>query len=93
MKRCNGRKEAITITCEHCKATREARVYGQRFCSDRCRIAHWMAQHPRKGRKPKRIRSRERDRLYTIIHKGETLEQLREQAREAARMQAMRKEA
>ena len=52
-----------------------------------------MAQHPRKGRKPKRIRSRERDRLYTIIHKGETLEQLREQAREAARMQAMRKEA
>ena len=83
----------MTITCEHCGKTREARVKGQKFCSDRCRVAYWMAQHPRKGKKPKRIRSRERDRLYTIIHKGETLEQLREQAREAARVQAMREEA
>lgn len=30
------------------------------------------------------------NRLYTIIHKGETLEQLREKAREAVRAQAMR---
>lgn len=42
-----------------------------------------MAQHPRKGRKPKRIRSRERERLYTIIHKGQTLEQLRALATKA----------
>ena len=75
----------MTITCEHCGKIRDARVHGQRFCSDKCRMADWMAKHPRKGRKPKRIRSRERGRLYTIIHKGETLEQLREQAREAAR--------
>ena len=83
----------MTITCEHCGKPRDARIKGQRFCSDRCRVAYWMAQHPRKGRKPKRVRSRERSRLYTIIHKGETREQLRERAREAARVQAMRKEA
>ncbi len=82
----------MTITCEHCGKPRDARVKGQRFCSDKCRVADWMAKHPRKGKKPKRIRSRARDRLYTIIHKGETLEQLREQAREAARVQAMRNE-
>ena len=70
----------MTITCEHCGKPRDARVKGQKFCSDRCRVAYWMARHPRKGMKPKRVRSRERDRLYTIIHEGETLEQLRQQA-------------
>ena len=63
-----------------------------KFCSDKCRVTRWMAAHPRKGKHPKRIRSRERDRLYTIIHRGETIDQLREQAREAARVQAMRNE-
>ena len=65
----------------------------EKFCSSKCRVAYWMAQRPRKNPKPKRIRSRERDRLYTIIHRGETIAQLREQAREAARVQAMREEA
>jgi predicted nucleic acid-binding Zn ribbon protein len=73
----------MTITCEHCGKTHDARIKGQRFCSDRCRVSNWMAQHPRKGRKPKRVRSRERDRLYTIIHKRQTLEQLRALAMKA----------
>ena len=63
----------------------------EKFCSSKCRVAYWMAQHPRKNPKPKRIRSRERDRLYTIIHRGETLEQLRVQALAASHVWALRK--
>lgn len=62
----------------------------QRFCSAKCRMEAWSKQHPRKNLKPKRVRSRERDRLYTIIHRGESLAYLREQAMEAVRVQAMR---
>ena len=108
----------------------------QRFCRPAHRQASFRAQFVRKVPKPKRIRTRERERLYTIIHRGqslqhlrelaakalgfpenwgklesrgdhpefncdprssafseETIEQLREQAREAARVQAMREEA
>ena len=79
------------MKCQCCDDELQGRR-DKRFCSNTCRITYWMAQHPRKGRKPKRIRSRERDRLSTIIHRGETIEQLREQAREAARVQAMREE-
>ena len=80
------------MKCQGCTTELHGRP-DKRFCSDKCRITYWMAQHPRKGRKPKRVRSRERDRLYVIIHRGETIEQLRIQAREAARVQAMREEA
>jgi len=79
------------MNCQYCEAEIQGRPE-KRFCNDRCRVRYWDAQYPRKGKKPKRIRSRERYRLYTIIHKGETLEQLRIQAREAARIQALRAE-
>ena len=52
--------------CKGCGAEVIGRPDKQ-FCSDRCRVAYWMAQHPRKGRKPKRIRSRERERLQRMI--------------------------
>ena len=81
----------MTITCEHCGKPRGARVKGQKFCSECCRVAYWMAQHPRKRKHPKRIRTRERERLYVIIHKGETLEQLRIQALAASHVWALRK--
>lgn len=78
------------MKCEGCPAIIASPRKGQKFCSSKCRVDYWMALHPRKKPKPKRIRSRERDRLYTIIHKGETLAQLRVQAMEAARVQALR---
>lgn len=67
----------MTITCEHCGKPRDARVKGQRFCSDRCRMADWMAKHPRKGRKPKRIRSRKRESLQRMITKKTPLFRLK----------------
>ncbi len=70
------------MNCEQCHAVISAPKAGKRYCSPKCRYAAWEATHRIKRKHPKRIRSRERDRLYTIIHKGETIEQLRQQARE-----------
>lgn len=81
------------MNCEQCHAVISAPKPGKRYCSSKCRYAAWEKEHRIKRKHPKRIRSRERDRLYTIIHKGETIEQLRQQAREPARVQAMREEA
>ena len=64
----------------------------KRFCCPQHRAAQYKLDHIIVRKHPKRIRTRERERLYTIIHRGETLEQLREQAREAARVQALRNE-
>jgi hypothetical protein len=67
----------------------------KRFCCDRHRKYASHDKHtitPAKlptgqrvaiYKRPKRIRSRERERLYTVIHKGETLEQLRAKADKA----------
>lgn len=68
------------MTCENCHRVIAQPKTGQKFCSSKCRFEAWEKYHRIKRKHPKRIRSRERDRLYTIIHKGETLAQLRVQA-------------
>jgi len=77
------------MNCAQCNKPIANPKAAQRYCSPKCRYAAWEATHRIKRKAPKRIRSRERDRLYTIIHKGDTIEQLRIQAREAARVQAL----
>jgi heterodisulfide reductase subunit A-like polyferredoxin len=77
------------MKCHKCDVEIQGRKE-KKFCSDKCRLAAWADAHVIKRKHPKRIRSRERERLYVIIHKGETIEQLRAQAREASRVQALR---
>lgn len=68
------------MNCENCQGVIAQPKSGQKFCSPKCRFEVWEKAHRIKRKHPKRIRSRERDRLYTIIHKGETLAELRVQA-------------
>lgn len=35
------------MTCLQCKTEMQNAKPGQKFCNSRCRVDHWMAQHPR----------------------------------------------
>jgi len=77
------------MKCQKCDVEIQGRKE-KKYCSDKCRLAAWADAHIIKRKHPKRIRIRERERLYVIIHKGESIEYLRYQAREASRVQALR---
>lgn len=79
------------MKCQKCNTEMQGRPE-KRFCSDKCRLAAWADAHVIRRKHPKRIRSSERERLFVLIHKGETIEQLRAQAREADRIQSFLEE-
>lgn len=59
------------MTCLHCKEEMQNAKPGQKFCNSRCRVDHWMAQHPRSE---KRIRHRpwsERKKLAALKRERE----------------------